>query len=75
MNVLEEELEKQVVVILRTDSKGRGPGPGREERVKSFPLQYKRKECAERLGFLLLQWELQKCREEAEGEKKGASPL
>lgn len=29
--------------------------PGREERVKSFPPQYKRKECAERLGFLLLQ--------------------
>lgn len=49
--------------------------PGREERVKSFPLQYKRKECAERLGFLLLQWELQKHREEAEEKKGGVSPL
>lgn len=56
-------------------AQGEAQSPGRQERVKSFPLQYKRKECAERLGFLLLQWELQKRREEAEEKKGGVSPL
>lgn len=72
---LRRGLEKQPRDIFWTDSMVRGPSPGREERVKSLPLQYKRKECAERLGFLLLQWELQKRREEAEEKKGGVSPL
>lgn len=73
--ILGEGLEKQVRDVFWTDSTGEARNPGREERVKSFPLQYKRKECAERLGFLLLQWELQKRREEAEEKKGGVSPL
>lgn len=75
VKTLDEEFEKQAGTFSEQTAQGEAGALAVRRGLNPSPLQYKRKECAERLGFLLLQWELQKRREEAEEKKGGVSPL